>query len=188
METQVLIIESRSFDDIYNNVHEGRTLQEVLRMQGIFADYYEITTKEQLAEVLEYASQESIKYVHISAHGCDEGFDLTKESDFINWSDFDKIAWPHIKNKCLVFSSCDVGKGVRAIFNKHKTLCNAVIAPVRKILWSEGIVAYSVFYHQAAKIHSTIDNDLRLLNSITEPGTFKLIKSDTVSDKPIYVL
>lgn len=188
MSTEVVIIESRSYLDIYKNTHEGKTLQEVLRMQGVSADYYEVTTKEQLAEALSFAVEESVKYVHISAHGCKDGFALTKESDFIDWYEFDKLAWPHLKNKCIAFSSCDVGKGVGAIFNRHKTLCNAVIAPVREILWSEGLVAYSVFYHQAAKLDSTIDNDLRLLNSITSPGTFKVIKADTVADKPIYAL
>ncbi len=188
MEVEVIIIESRSYEDIYRNIYEGKTLQEVLRIQGVCADYYEVTTKEQLAEVLQFAAEQSVKYVHVSAHGSKDGFALTKESDFIKWNDFDKLAWPHLKNKCLVFSSCDVGKGVSAIFDKHITLCNAIVAPVREILWSEGLVAYSVFYHQVAKSHSTIENDLKLLNSITSPGTFKLIKANTSKDKPIYTL
>jgi len=187
MNNQVLIIESRNLDDISKNIHEGHTLQEILRMQGVSSVYYEVTTQEYLEYALSLAADDSFKYIHISAHGCKKGFELTN-GDFISWDCFDSIAWPHIKNKCLVFSSCDVAKGVHEVFSKHKTLCNAVVAPSRKISWSEGVVAYSVFYYLATKPESGTKYDLKLMNSITEPGTFKLIKADTAVDKKIFAL
>lgn len=176
MECKVLIIESRSHDDIFNDIHEGKTLKESLRLQGVHAELYEVATEDHLKSIVEVAAQESVRYVHISAHGSKDGFELTDGSD-ISWEKFDKICWPHFKDCCLVFSSCDVAKGVDKLFDMHKTFCNAIVAPTRKIYWSEGLVAYSAFYHRASKNNSSTENDVKIMNKITEPKTFKFFSS-----------
>ena len=185
MSAEVLIIESRSFDDIHNDRHEGKTLKEVLRMQGIKSHYYEVATKEQLIKSLKRADRKSVKYVHISAHGEKGGFELT-DGSFVTWADFDEVGWPYLKDTCLVFSSCDVAKGIEVIFSFHKTFCSAIVAPVREIYWHEGIVAYSAFYHRATKPDSSPEYDVKVMNTITEAGTFKYISSS--SGAPTYVL
>lgn len=185
MNVEVLIIESRSFDDIYSNTHEGRTLQEVLRMQGIGSEYQEVATKDQLGKALKQAKKSSIKYVHISAHGAKGGFELT-DGNFIDWADFDEIGWPYLKDTCIVFSSCDIAKGVAEVFDFHKTFCSAIVAPAREIYWAEGIVAFSAFYHRAMKHDSSAEQDVKVMNTITQAGTFKFIPSSPRSST--YVL
>ncbi|MEE2024871.1 hypothetical protein [Alkalimonas mucilaginosa] len=180
MSIEVLIIESRSFGDIYNNVQEGRTLRDVLQIQNIKSDYQEVATKEQLGKALKRAGKDSIKYIHFSAHGAKDGFELTN-GEFIDWESFDDIGWPNLKGKCVVFSSCDIAKGVSEVFDYHKTFCNAFVAPTRKILWSEGIVAFSAFYHRAMKQDSTVEQDVKVMNSITVAGTFKYIPASPSS-------
>ena len=184
MSYEVLIIESRSYNDIYADRHEGRTLKEILRMQGVGANYVEVTNLEQLMKTIKKAQNNAVKYVHISAHGAEDGFQLTDET-FVSWKDFDSIGWPFLKDVCIVFSSCDVAKGVAGLFDFHKTFCNAIVAPSRKIYWDEGLVAYTAFYYRAGKSNST-KSDVEVMNRITEAGTFKFIPSPTKSDT--YVL
>jgi len=171
-----LIIESRSPEDIYNEVFEAKTLQEVLNLQGVDSKHIEVVNRDLLAEALSFAEKEHIKYVHISAHGAPNGFCLT-DGDFITWREFDEIAWPYLKNTCICFSSCSVGLGAEEIFTFHKSFCNAIVAPTRKILWGEGLVSFSAFYHRALSQETSTSQDVKTLNHIVGPGTFKFIES-----------
>ena len=178
--TEVLIIESRSPSDHYDGRHEGRILKDILQLEGVRSAYFEVIDQEHLEKALEKAGNENIKYVHFSCHGADEGFALT-DGTFISWEKFDAIAWPFLKNKCLVFSSCLVGNGVKSLFNYHKTFCNAIVAPTKKITWSEGVVAYSAFYHKATSNKTGTQSDVRVMNGIVGKGTFSLFESPTRS-------
>ncbi|MCG9060222.1 hypothetical protein LH452_15170 [Laribacter hongkongensis] len=175
-KNEVLIIESRSPDDIYEDRYEGGTLKQVLKLQRTNAKLVEVVDKNFLVKALRLAESEHIKYVHISAHGSQEGFVLT-DGDFITWKDFDSLAWPYLKGCCLCFSSCDVGNGAEAIFKYHKSFCNAVIAPTRMITWGEGLVAFSVFYHRAMFPDKSTAQDVKIINSIIGAGSFRYIQS-----------
>lgn len=99
---EVLIIESRSAQDIYDDRYEGETLKQILRLQGVYAKYIEVINQELFIKALKLAQKENIKYVHISAHGEDEGFVLTDGTE-ISWADFDLLAWPYLKGFASVF-------------------------------------------------------------------------------------
>jgi uncharacterized protein (DUF488 family) len=178
--TEVLIIESRSPSDHYDGRHEGRILKDILQLEGVRSAYFEVIDLEHLKKALKKAENESIRYVHFSCHGADNGFELT-DGTFLTWEEFDTIAWPLLKGKCLVFSSCLVGKGVERLFDYHKTFCNAIIASTRKITWSEGAVAYSAFYHKATSNQTSTQSDVRVMNTIVGKGTFSLFESPTRS-------
>jgi hypothetical protein len=175
--TEVLIIESRNSADYFEGRQEGHILQQILVLEGVRSKYFEVIDQLHLEKALKFAENENIKYVHFSCHGLDDGFFLT-DGTHITWKVFDEIAWPYLKDKCLVFSSCLVGKGIKEIFDYHKTFCNVIIAPTRAISWSEGVVAYSAFYHKA-KSEGLIQSDVRLLNSIVGAGTFSFFESPT---------
>lgn len=175
----VVIIESLGFDDIYHRRDEGEALQKMLSLAGVSTRLFKVCTKSQLRKALKYAQKESVRYVHFSGHGAEDGFCLTSydadtEAGFITWHDFDEMAWPWLKGKCLCFSSCDIGKGVDGLFEMHKTFCNAVVAPVRKITWSEGLVAFGAFYHRALEAQTSTESDVRVMNGIVGAGTFRL--------------
>lgn len=177
---KILIIESRSDRDIYNERNERSTLKSILELQGVYAKGFEIVNRNMLVKALKVAQREHVKYVHISAHGTNEGFFLTDER-FITWKDFDQIAWPILRGKCICFSSCSVGNGVSELFDFHKSFCNAIVAPIRDITWSEGLVAYSAFYYRAQLSDKSSYQDVRVMNHIVGLNTFKLIQSPYIS-------
>lgn len=176
--TEVLIIESRSPTDHFNGHHEGRILQQTLHLGGIHSNYFEVLDQAHFEKALKKADNSNVKYVHFSCHGLDDGFELT-DGTFVTWEDLDNIAWPILRGKCLVFSSCLVGKGVERLFEYHKTFCNAIVAPTREITWSEGVVAYSAFYHKATLPETSTRSDVRVMNAIVGAGTFSLFESPT---------
>lgn len=177
---KILIIESRSDIDIYDERYEGNTLKRILDLQGVSAKSIEVVNENMLVKALKIAQREHIKYVHISAHGSSGGFILTDEG-FITWKDFDRIAWPILKGKCICFSSCSVGLGAEQLFNFHKSFCNAIVGPTRNITWGEGLVAYSAFYHRAQSCKKSSFQDVRVMNHIVGAGTFRLIESPYIS-------
>ncbi|HIF9176142.1 hypothetical protein [Photobacterium damselae] len=174
-KNEILIIESRNAQDIYDDRYEGATLKEVLKLQGISAKHFEVVNKVYFGKAIKYAASENIKYVHFSGHGSEKGIELT--DGFITWKELDQIAWPYLKDTCLCFSSCDVARGVDEIFEYHKSFCNAVIAPTREISWGEGLVAYSALYHRALSCSTSSSQDVRVLNHIVGAGTFSFIAS-----------
>lgn len=178
---EILIIESRSVKDIYDDRFEAGTLKQILKLQRINAKHFEVTNREYLAKALSYANNGNINYVHISAHGTSEGFELT-DGTLITWKVFDELAWPKLKNKCICFSSCSVGQGAQELFNKHKSFCNAIVAPTRDISWGEGLVAFSAFYHRALSIETSASQDVKVMNHIIGAGSFRLISSPHKSE------
>lgn len=131
-------------------------------------------------KALKIAKRENIKYIHISAHGFDEGFSLT-DGDIVTWRDFDRLAWPILRGKCICFSSCSVGNGVAELFILHKSFCNAIVAPTRNISWGEGLVAYSAFYHRTQSHEKSSSQNVKVMNHIVGAETFKLIESPYIS-------
>lgn len=173
---EILLIESRSAQDHFDDRYEAATLKKVLNLQGVKAKHIEVVNKEYLAKALKLAAHKNINYVHISAHGGNDGIELT-DGEFVTWKEFDELAWPHLKGVCICFSSCSVGLGADELFSYHKSFCNAIVAPTRDITWGEGIVAFSAFYHRASNEETSTDQDVKVLNHIIGAGTFKLASS-----------
>ncbi|MCX2758399.1 hypothetical protein OQJ65_10005 [Vibrio sp. Sgm 22] len=72
-KNEILVIESRSAKDIYDDRYEGATLKEVLKRQNISAEHFKVINKKYFEKAIKYTTKESIKYVHFSGHGC-EGY------------------------------------------------------------------------------------------------------------------
>lgn len=173
---EIIIIESRSPKDVYEERFEAGTLKQILKLENINAKHMEVVDRQYFSKAIKYAEKENIRYVHISAHGNPQGFALT-DGDFISWREFDEIAWPRLRGKCLCFSSCSVGQGAEELFTYHKSFCNAVIAPTREIGWGEGLVAFSALYHKALSTGTSTSQDVKVMNHIVGAGSFRLIDS-----------
>lgn len=53
--TEVLIIESRSSSDHFEGRHEGRILKDILHLEGVPTEYFEVLDKEHLEKALDKA-------------------------------------------------------------------------------------------------------------------------------------
>lgn len=151
---KILIIESRSDLDIYDERYEGNTLRKVLELQGVAAKCTEVVNEAMLVKALKIAQREHIKYIHISAHGSCDGFILTDEG-FIRWRDFDRIAWPILRGKCICFSSCSVGRGAEQLFNFHKSFVTQSLDPQEILLGVRGLLhtLHSITGHNRMRNH-----------------------------------
>jgi hypothetical protein len=174
MTYKVLIIESRSSQDKKNERSEQDVLGSVFKQLGINAKVQEVDTKKQFFRALKFAESEHIKYVHFSGHGAKDGISIG--DDCITWEEIDKNCWPSLKNTCLSFSSCDVAKGVEELYS-HKTFCAAIVAATRPVTWPESAVAFSAFFLRATDPEKSTEQDVRVMNHICGPRTFKLFRA-----------
>lgn len=168
---EVYIIESRSAEDHWEDRHEGRTLRHVLEMEGVQSKLREVVQLPQLRRALREASRGCYSYVHLSCHGGADGIELT-DGTHVTWDLFDELAWPGLRGKCVVFSSCEVGAGVGRLFELHRTFCNAVVAPRGDITWSESIAAFTAFYHLATSADTAPEDDIRMMNQLVGRPVF----------------
>lgn len=175
---RVYIIESRSPEDHYERRQEGAALRQVLHLAGIDSGYREVLDVRHLQRALA-ETPASTAYVHFSCHGHPDGIALS-DGSFVGWLDFAGMAAGGLEQTCLVFSSCDVGKGVWVLCNQNTAICQAIFAPNRSIGWSEALVAYSLFYHLAMRI-TAAEDDLWLMNRVFGKNTFSLYKSPACS-------
>lgn len=186
---KIYIIESQSPEDILVNRTEGRALSAGLDLSGIANKYYQVIDEDCLDKcLLEIAANiNNLKqndlvapYIHISAHGNEDGFVLTG-GEFINWNMFrEKIDLlneltgkiqpipekPHIQispiNYC--FSTC---KG----FNAHKiqgdineNKFSSIIGPSELVDWSDSLIAFMTFYHQIFYKKNRAKNAVKIMN------------------------
>ncbi|WP_405368094.1 hypothetical protein [Nonlabens sp. Asnod2-A12] len=168
---RVYIIESPNQEDIEEDRIEGKALFEALTLANCDVIYSLIESKADFIEAMEFIIEDffvqkgkwtSMPYIHISAHGDEDGIELTN-GDLFDWSDF-KIELEKINNKIgyvphsteysddvsritLCFSAC---KGFNAfkIWDKIN-ICpyQCVIGPIVDIGWSDSLTGFITFYH-----------------------------------------
>lgn len=173
---EVYMIESRSPEDFWADRHEGRALSKMLELALVGHKYREVVDEEHLHRALKEADAPHVKYVHISAHGEEDGIKLTCGT-LVEWERFIEIGGRHLEGKCLVFSSCCVGRRATQIFNKRKAFCLAVVAPLDVITWPEGLAAYAAFYHLACDRDRRVQDDVLLMNKLVGRKTFRVVFS-----------
>lgn len=171
MSTKVAIIESVGPNDLFEKRKEGIGLGSVLNLMHIEYVYYECFGEKHLVKAIREIQKKhrNVDYIHFSMHGSKEGISLMS-GDFITWEKFDMLFWNKLKHIVLTFSSCEVGKGIHALFDYHRTFCKAIIAPTRTITWDEGLIAFSNLYFLAKKSNANIKNDLKKINTIIGAG------------------
>lgn len=172
---KVLVIESSTTEDKDAGRTEQHVLGQIFHLLGVRAKIVAVGTKAQFFSAMKKAASEHILYVHFSGHGAPDGIAIG-DDEFISWEEFDEGCWPNLKHTNLSFSSCDVAQGVEELFAHHKTFCASIVAPTRRILWSEGAVAYASFFLKATGAETSTDQDVRVMNHICGAGTFKVMR------------
>ncbi len=172
---KVLVIESITTEDKQAGRTEQHVLGEIFHLLGVRAKIVSVKTKAQFFSAMKKAASEHISYVHFSGHGAPDGIAIG-DDEFITWEEFDQGCWPNLKHTSLSFSSCQVAKGAEELFSCHKTFCATIVAPTRDIYWAEGAVAFATFFLKAQDPEKSTDQDVRVMNHICGPGTFKVMR------------
>ena len=161
----VYVIESPSPVDLYHRRSEGEIIQQAASLNqipcmvktSINSAAFEAALKIGLKEAME-AYPGLIPMLHISAHGYEEGIQLSS-GEVLNWIALEEIFRPINQafngSLLLCLSCCEGYSGVRMAMSTEEKPppFYALVSNGEKPLWSDTAVAYSTFYHLIAKGH-----------------------------------
>jgi hypothetical protein len=163
-DPSVFIIESLNFDDEDEQRREGHLLYEMLHLAGKPAEYYYLRTKKELAALLKRYAQSGKRYLHISCHGDSRGIGLTL--DYLTFQELGDLARPHLRDRRLFLSACDVAREELAAAVMERDGCYSVIGPVDEIGFSDAAIMWASFYHLVFKENSQSMNRDRVARAL----------------------
>lgn len=219
----VCILESPSVDDREANRCEGRAISEALRIAQIRHKVFDIVDESTFTAALEgiadFAAVRSRKlssggkqvrvprlFLHISCHGNEDGIGLTN-NDFINWTTLgDRILklatrlelfrpeWSSSANLHICMSSCRGLHARRMATNPDACPFVCLIGCKSDVLWTDAVVAFTTFYHQAITKERSTPRVIQAINDAAlAPDVFELVTARDVGAKgfgevPVVVL
>jgi hypothetical protein len=159
----VYVIESPSPVDLYHGRSEGDIIKQAACLNHIHcsvktavnSEAFEASIKLGLKQEMEIF-KEQFPVLHISAHGYEEGIQLTS-GEQLTWAQFRLLLHPVNQalngNLIVCLSSCQGYSGTRMAMHLEDDGYPffAIIANAETPLWSDTAVAYSTFYHLLAK-------------------------------------
>ncbi|SFW55325.1 hypothetical protein [Pseudomonas sp. NFACC04-2] len=142
----VFIIETLDPDDEGNGRFEGGVISSVLRLHEKNPIYRYVRTRHQFIEAVTEFGKSGYRYLHISAHGNEDGLFTTNQNE-IGYTDLAKILEPHLKKRRLFLSACSMihDKFLSALFSTTK--CISVVGPREDIYFSDAAVTWPAIYH-----------------------------------------
>lgn len=150
----IYIIESPSAKDLHSSHCEGYLLTAGLRLIDMPYEYHltadELTFRSAIKK-LKSVTQNKIPFLHISAHGDENGIQLTDKT-FIEWNKLKEILIP-INDAmngylCMNIASCSgfhASKMAWNILGQLPFYC--LIGPTKEIPLADMAIGYIVFYH-----------------------------------------
>lgn len=190
--SKIYIIESQSPNDILRNRTEGKALSASLDLAEIANQYFQVINDECLNHCLEIICEDinSLKdkdlvapFIHISAHGNEDGFALTS-GEFIDWATFsvkvDRINElvgklqifpdkPHIKISLLnyCFSTCKGYNAIKLQGESKENKFSSIIGPIESVDWSDSLLAFMSLYHQIFYKTQKASKAVEIMNTTT---------------------
>lgn len=165
----VYIVESPSAVDLYHQRGEGYVVQQAVRLNliqcvhrlAINLQAFDAALTVGLKEAMD-ATPGHIPILHISAHGFDQGIQLSS-GEVILWSRLKDMLAPinkALNNSLIVcMSTCEgySGSQMAMLSEADKFPFFALIGNGSKPTWPETAVAFSTFYHLLANHHYVAD-------------------------------
>jgi hypothetical protein len=182
----VHIIESPAPEDLLEGRTEGKMLGSFLELTGIPFLYNLAVDKKRLKEALTARISNGVQQfdaakpiIHISSHGDEEGIQLTsqrEEGETIPWLDLGDMLLPinrQFDGIWVCMSCCGGGhaKNMAEVINAKRIPMAWVIGPTENLSWSEGALAFAVFYHRFQQ-GAERDELLEAMNATTGNGSF----------------
>lgn len=142
----VFIIESLHPEDEGRGRFEGAILAQFLRLHRKKPEHRYVRTREEFSEAVSSFGKSRYRYLHISAHGDKDGI-CTTNAENIDYPELADLLQPHLKDKRLFLSSCQVVHEKMAAKLIPTTRCLSVIGPTKKIRFSDAAVVWAAIYH-----------------------------------------
>lgn len=165
---KVYILESPHSDDIHAGICEGKGLQHALELSKVPCRYTQVESIAAFQAEMDAIARDlgpldrqakSLPLFHISCHGNEDGICLTS-GEWVPWMLLrDLLRSVAVKTNrinrsgdglaVLTMSVC-YGASAHKMFSLEpgKNPVMAIIGPNQPILWQDGLVAFTVFYHQ----------------------------------------
>ncbi|TIL44952.1 hypothetical protein [Mesorhizobium sp.] len=141
----VFIIESLDPDDEGNGRFEGSVISNMLRFHGKSPKRY-VRTRDEFEKSLKEFGESNYRYLHVSAHGDQEGM-VTTNLEEIDFDELSDLLKPFLNNKRLFLSACAM---VHEDFAAHlipNTGCFSVIGPEDDIHFHKAAIFWASVYH-----------------------------------------
>jgi hypothetical protein len=142
----VFIIETLDPDDEGNGRFEGVFLSQMLRLHGKSPKYRYVRTRSEFAQAVKSFGASRYRYLHISSHGNPDGI-CTTNQDFIGNEDLAAMLKPHIDERRIFASACQVASESMAQSVIPESGCISVVGPTKEILFTEAAVVWASIYH-----------------------------------------
>lgn len=185
----VYIIESPSAGDLFHKKSEGEILERTLKMGGIPSEYKIVANANYLnvaitTGLIQYLENKKAlpPAVHISAHGNQDGFELTS-GELIEWEKLKEILKPINQalsgNLLLCMSSCEGFSAIKTAMNEEDGLpFFEVVGPSGEPYWSDSAIAFAAFYHHLAK-GSSISDAVQAMRHASGYQGFAAVRGET---------
>jgi hypothetical protein len=166
----IYVIESPHPEDLIEGRNEGDALVRVLKLAEIDVVYFLVVNAEMFDKAFEEIGtailnqtdlRTAMPVIHISAHGAEEGIELT-DFDVVHWEKLSSlfaalhkqigpVSLPpvfdqNIPKFTVGLSSCSAYSAYRKAVSRP-TPFQAIVGPTRDIGWCESLLAFSAFYY-----------------------------------------
>jgi hypothetical protein len=144
---KVLIIESSSPDDFYENQLDGSSTARLLRLLNIDFEMRIALDERRLFRSLKFAAEGNFDVVHISCHGDKEGIQLADRKCL----DWDPLATLFKRSKAhpraLIMSACcGVASGIGRAFTDIQLRPNIIFGSTDARTYHDYAVAWAILY------------------------------------------
>lgn len=155
----VFIIESLYPEDEVKGSFEGKIISHIFKVRRKRAKYRYVRSKEQFFEAIEEFCKSNFRYLHISAHGDEEGLGTTI-CENISGGELAKMLQSLKGSRRLFVSSCEVMNEKFATPLIKTTSLISVTGPTEKIGFATAEVLWHAVYHLTfAKDRTAINNE-----------------------------
>lgn len=142
---EIFIVESLRFDDEASDSYEGKIISNILHLNGKNSKYYYIRTRRELEEVVGIFDASRYRYLHLSCHGSPQSMATTL--DTIPFEQLGGILQPHLHNKRLFLSACEMVNEELAKAIIPDSGCYSIIGPSESVKFSDAAILWASFYH-----------------------------------------
>jgi hypothetical protein len=182
----VYVIECPSPEDALEGRGEGETLARTLKLAGIAVHYHLALNEEMVDAAFDKVSAEvrsrsdwavAMPWVHLSAHGCDEGLEMS-DGTLLYWGVLSRMLETihnrigpvlipeeynqNLPKSSLALSSCSAFQNF--VDKTSKPLVQCVVGAVRDVGWCQSLIAFSTFYYHEIHLDRSVMESIYAMN------------------------